>query len=117
MAGVTFKKLAAVHQGAEVDAGSDIIAAVTVKRTGLLLVTVSVDTSTVVQIGIDDLTSDDESTREVLDLNGGAALTAGRDYVFTHTALSGYAYSLVNKSGAAASTIPHASFVIEEAVG
>jgi hypothetical protein len=112
MAGVTFKKLAVAHNAASVSAGSDILAAVTVSRTGMLVIAVAVDTSTTVQLGVSD-----GSTTEKFDLNGGAALSAGVAYSFTWPAISGYAYSLVNKTGATATTIMHAQLLIEEAVG
>ena len=112
MAGSTFKKLAVSHNAASVAAGSDILTAVTLKQNGVLMVTVAVDTSTTVQLGIDD-----GATQENLDLNGGAALSASVVYVFTVPGIATYAYSLVNKDGATATTIAHASFMQEVPVG
>lgn len=112
MAGSTFKTLASAHNAASVDAGNDILAAVTVKRSGVLHVVIAVDTSTTVQLTISDGT-----TEEAIDLNGGAALAAATLYTFPVPAIQGYAYSLINKSGATATTIQHALFLMECPVG
>ena len=112
MAGSTFKTLAVAHNASEVAAGSDILAAVEVKRNGVLSIAIAVDTSTTVQIGVSDGT-----TTEKFDLNGGAALTAATAYAFTFPAKSGYSYSLVNKTGATATTIMHALMQLEVPVG
>lgn len=112
MAGTTYKKLAAVHNAAEVAAGADILAAVEVQTTGILTIFVALDTSTVVQLGVSD-----GSTTEVFDLNAGTALTAATGYAFSWLALPNYSYSLVNKTGETASTVQHASMVLETPVG
>lgn len=113
MAGFSFKTVGTPsHNGGSVAAGNDIIAAAEVKRNGILHVTVAVDTSTTVQLTIDDGT-----TEELMDLNGGAALTASVLYVFPVPALSGYSYSLINKTGATATTIMHAAMLLETPVG
>lgn len=112
MAGSTFKKLSVAHNASSVAAGDDILAAVTVKRSGVLNVAIAVDTSTVVQLGVSDGT-----TTEKFDLNGGAALTAATAYAFTWPAQSGYSYSLVNKTGETATTIMHALMQLEVPVG
>ena len=112
MAGSTFRTLASAHNASSVAAGSDILAAVTASRSGIVNIAVAVDTSTIVQLGISDGT-----TTETLDLNGGVALTAGVAYAFSFPALSGYSYSLVNKTGATATTIMHAVMSLEVPVG
>lgn len=112
MAGSTFKTLAIDHSAASVAAGSDILAAVTIKRSGILNVAIAVDTSTIVQLGISDGT-----TTETLDLNGGVGLTAGVAYAFSFPAQKDYSYSLVNKTGATATTIMHAALLLEVPVG
>lgn len=112
MAGTTFKTLAVAHNAASVSAGSDILAAVTVKRNGLLAIACAVDTSTTIQLGISDGT-----TLELVDLNNGVALTAARPFFTTWPAVAGYSYSLVNKTGATATTIQHALLQIETPVG
>jgi len=112
MAGSTFKKLADDHNAASVAAGSDILAAVAAPRNGVLNIAIAVDTSTIVQLGISDGT-----TTETLDLNGGVGLTAGVAYAFTFPAMKGYSYSLVNKTGATATTIMHAALLFEVPVG
>lgn len=113
MAGFTFKKIGTeVHNGGSVSAGSDIIAAATVNRHGILHVVVAVDTSTTVQLTINDGT-----TEEVMDLNGGAALAAATLYSFPVPALQGYDYSLINASGGSATTIQHAAMLLETPVG
>lgn len=112
MAGTTFKNLAVAHNAALVAAGSDILAAVQVKRNGVLQIGIAVDTSTTVQIGVSDGT-----TTETLDLNGGTALTSGAAYAFTFPARSGYSYSLVNKTGGTDTTIMHALLQLETPIG
>jgi len=112
MAGSTFRTLAKAHNASSVSAGSDILAAVTANRAGIINVAIAVDTSTVVQLGISDGT-----TTETVDLNGGVGLTAGVAYAFSFPALSGYSYSLVNKTGATATTIMHAALLLEVPVG
>ena len=112
MAGSTFKTLATAHNAGSVSAGSDILAAVECRRTGILNIAIAVDTSTIVQLGISDGT-----TTETVDLNGGVGLTAGVAYAFTFPALSGYSYSLVNKTGATATTIMHAILSVEVPIG
>lgn len=113
MAGVTYKKLGTpVHNGASVAAGSDILPAAEARTNGILTVFVALDTSTVVQLGVSD-----GSTTEVFDLNSGTALTAATGYAFSWLALQGYSYSLVNKTGETASTVQHASMILETPVG
>jgi hypothetical protein len=104
----TFKTLASAHNAASVAAGSDILAAVEVTRNGILNIAVAVDTSTTVQLGIYDGT-----TTEKVDLNNATALTAEAGYAFTWPAIQGYSYSLVNKTGGAATTIMHALLQLE----
>lgn len=111
MANATFKVLASAHNASSVNAGSDILAAVSVARNGILHIAVAVDTSTAVQLGVSD-----GSTTELLDLNGGASLLATKAYAFTFPAISGYSYSLVNDSGGSASTIQHAVLMLETPV-
>ena len=112
MAGSTFKNLASAHNAASVAAGSDILADVTAPRNGVLNIAIAVDTPTTVQLGINN-----GATQENVDLNGGAALTAAVGYVFTWPAIKDYSYSLVNKTGATATTIMHALIQVEVPVG
>lgn len=118
MAGATFKKLGdPVHNGASVAAGSDIISADrAAPRNGILHVTIAVDTSTTVQLGVEDA-APGSGTEELMDLNGGVGLSAGTLYIFPVPALAGFSYSLVNKSGETATTIQHAHLMLETPVG
>ena len=112
MAGATFKTLATANELAAPGAGGDILAAVTIKRTGILHVTVSVDTATIVSLKVTD-----GVTAHELDLNGGVALNTLTVYTFPVPAVTGFTYSLVIKTGETDSTIPHANFLLETPVG
>ena len=113
MAGMTYKTVVTPeHNAASVAAGSDIIAPVLLNVSGMLMVFVALDTSTTVQLGVSDGT-----TTEKFDLNDGTALKATTGYAFTWPAFQGFSYSLVNKTGATASTVQHAAFMLESPVG
>ena len=112
MAGFSFKNLGTVNQLAAPGAGAAIVPAVTIKRAGILHITCSVDTATTVALKVDDGT-----TAHELDLNGGVALLTLTTYVWPVPVLSGYTYTLVIKTGATDSTIPHANLMLETVVG
>lgn len=110
MSNTTLRNLAVVHNGASVNAGDGITAAITARRVGLLLLALAVDTGTVVQLGITD---PDTSTEELVDLQDGATLTAGNAYAWQWPAVPDYQYRLVNKSTGAATAIRHAFLGLE----
>jgi hypothetical protein len=112
MAGFTFRNVGVVNQLAAPGAGAAIVPAWTATGNGILHITVSVDTSTTVSLKVDDGT-----TAHELDLNAGAALTTLTAYVFPVPVVSGYIYTLIIKTGATDSTIPHANLMFETPIG
>lgn len=110
MAGVTFKKLAVAHNAASVSAGNAILAAVVAPQTGLLHIGFAVTTGTTVQLGVYNGTD-----TVLIDL---VAASAIQNYTFTWPAISGYSYSLINKTASAtATTVPHAVLLLQVPIG
>ena len=95
---------APVLGGSSVAAGDGITTAAPAPGDGILEISVSVATSTVVQIGVNDGTGE-----TLIDLNGSVGLVAGADYLFERVANAGWLYRLVNKSGETDTAINEAS--------
>lgn len=119
MAGSTFKTLAKAHDAATVAPGSALLTADrVVAATGILTIAVCLDTSTPVQLSVSAISDDTAGTVvELLDLNGGAALTAGQPYVFTWVVSKGETILLLNKSTGSTSRIRSAKLVVETPIG
>jgi len=118
MAGSTFKTLVKAHDAVTVAAGSDLLASTENRSNGILEISVCLDTSTPVQLTVSDTSDDTAGTVvELIDLNGGASLSAGVGYVFTWVAISGQSYALRNKSTGSTSRIRSAALRVEVPVG
>ena len=118
MAGTTFKILKKVHDQATVAAGSTLMdSGRACPRSGVLTISICVDTATPVQLGVSDTSDDTAGTVvELIDLNGGASLSAGVGYVFTWAAISGQTYTLVNKSTGSTTRVRSGSLQLEAPV-
>lgn len=118
MAGTTFKTLAKAHDAVTVAAGGDFLTSRALKQNGMLTVFFVLDSATKVQLAV-TATSDDtgSAVEELIDLNGGATITAGVPYSSLYPATKGETIILRNNSTGATSRIRVAKLILESPVG